>query len=164
MRCEADAKSTGERCRRSAKTGYNVCRVHGANAANPGGAPIRNTHAVKHGAYETLMRERMGEEDAAIFDRVSVDPVLSGALRIIRYKILRLIGDVDQNVHGKEKTWTVKADELEKNRAIAYLVSEERKLVKEMQGGTEDDPIDEVVKMWKAGLDAESVRESRPIP
>ena len=105
--------------------------MHGAFA----GAPDGNDNALKHGAYETLMRGRLAEEDREAFDAVSVEPTLAAELRIIRYKILRLLGGVSQNVHGKSGTWTVRADDFEKARGLALLVSEARKLVKEMQGG-----------------------------
>ncbi len=135
MNCKAKAKTTGERCKNAPVSGYEVCRMHGANAKNPGGGPRpQNRNAVTHGAFETLMRERLGGSERAAFDSVPVDPILLGELRILRYKLLRLIGEVDQNVHGKDVTWTVKADDFEKARGIALVVGEIRKLVKEMQG------------------------------
>ena len=62
--CTAKAKSTGERCRRWAVKGSNVCRLHGAGgdrsrAGRPkgqtktgGGSPPKGSrNALKHGAY-----------------------------------------------------------------------------------------------------------------
>lgn len=129
-------------CRRPAgwgtgHPGDGRCKLHGGSstgARNQTG----NTNAVTHGAYETLMRERLPESERAAFDAMSVDTSLEAALRIVRFKLLRLIGDVDQNVHGKDSTWQVKADDIEKGRAVAYLVDAERKLVKEMQGGSDE--------------------------
>lgn len=160
MRCTAKAKSTGERCRRSAKAGFEVCRVHGANRGTPG-----NTHAVKHGAYGTLMRERLSENERAAFDAVSVEPALADELRILRFKLLMLVGDVDQNVHGKDATWKVKADAFEKARGIGYLAGEIRKLVKDMNEVGEADPLlEEIAREWEAGMRSEGKlgAESQP--
>lgn len=132
-------KKNGEPCGQAAgwgtaHAGTGKCKMHGGASTGPKN-PNTRRNAVKHGAYETLMRERLPEAERAIFDAVSVEPALAAELRIVRYKILRLIGEVSQNVHGKAGTWTVKADDFEKGRGIALLVSEARKLVKEMQGG-----------------------------
>ena len=154
-RCKANSKRSGKRCKNPPVRGAEVCRMHGATAGAPGG----NANALRHGAYETLMRERLPEDQRAAFDAVTVDVSLAAALRIVRFKILRIIGDVKLNVHGKDRTWLADADEFEKGKALAVLIAEERKLVKEMQGGTEDDPIEDIVKRWKAGMDAESVSE-----
>lgn len=164
MRCKSYARTTGEQCRNAPVTGYEVCRMHGANKENTGGAPEGNGNAVTHGAYETLMRERLPEEERAAFDAVTVDPSLQAALRIVRYKILRLIGAIDVNVHGKDSTWQVKADDIEKGRALAYLVDAERKLVKEMQGGGEDDPLAAMVRDWEEGMRSEGALEDGPKP
>ena len=50
-RCIAKAKRSGERCKNPAVKGYTVCRVHGANPKNPGGAPKKNLHALVHGCF-----------------------------------------------------------------------------------------------------------------
>lgn len=156
MRCSAKAKSTGEQCRRHAKAGFNVCRVHGANEQNPGGAPVGNANAVKHGAYETLMRERLPEEQRGEFDVVSVEPSLEAELRILRFKLFRLVGEVTQNVHGKDGTWTVTADDFEKARGIALIAGEIRKMVKDMKDvGGQDDPLAALVADWEAGMRSE---------
>ena len=160
MRCKSNSKRSGDRCKNNAVRGKEVCRMHGAAA----GAPSGNVNAATHGAYETLMRERLGESERVAFDAVPVDPVLSGELRILRYKLLRLIGEVDQNVHGKDVTWTVKADAFEKARGIALVAGEIRKLVKEMQGGGEDDPLAALVKDWEEGMRSEGQLERRPEP
>ncbi|MDP8240533.1 MAG: hypothetical protein P9X24_15685 [Candidatus Hatepunaea meridiana] len=50
-RCTAKAKRSGERCKNPAVKGYAVCRVHGANPKNRGGAPKNNLHALVHGCF-----------------------------------------------------------------------------------------------------------------
>ncbi|MCZ4258138.1 hypothetical protein O4H53_21535 [Sulfitobacter sp. G21635-S1] len=41
-RCTAKAKRSGQRCRSPAKTGYTVCRMHGAGGGAPCGAAHPN--------------------------------------------------------------------------------------------------------------------------
>ncbi len=60
-RCHAKAKSTGERCKGPAVTGWAVCRVHGAG----GGAPRGQAHwNWKHGerSIEAVELRRMVNE------------------------------------------------------------------------------------------------------
>ncbi len=51
MRCKAKNKKTGERCKNPAVKGYAVCRVHGANHKNRGGAPKGSLNAMVHGCF-----------------------------------------------------------------------------------------------------------------
>ena len=130
MRCTAKAKTTGEQCKNAPVTGYEVCRMHGVNRGTPS-----NSHAVTHGAYETLMRERLPEGERAAFDAVSTEATLVAELRILRYKMLRLLGDVDQNVVAGFNVQSIKADEPTKISGIVSLADSIRKMVKDMQGG-----------------------------
>ena len=50
-RCIAKAKRSGERCKNPAVKGYSVCRVHGANSKNRGGAPKGSLNALVHGCF-----------------------------------------------------------------------------------------------------------------
>ena len=50
-RCKVVGKTTGERCKNPAVKGYDVCRMHGANPKNRGGAPKKNLHALVHGCF-----------------------------------------------------------------------------------------------------------------
>jgi hypothetical protein len=57
--CTATAKSTGERCKNPAVTGWDVCRMHGAGTPKEdatGGAPP------KHGRYAAKRRESLQEK------------------------------------------------------------------------------------------------------
>jgi len=60
-RCNATAKSTGQRCRNPSKQGWTVCRLHGAG----GGAPRGKAHPnYKHGMRSkewTDMRKQINE-------------------------------------------------------------------------------------------------------
>jgi len=64
-RCTARMKSTGERCTHPAVSGYNVCRMHGANHKNHPGPPAGNNNALKHGAY---VKKMLTDEEKAIFE------------------------------------------------------------------------------------------------
>ena len=69
QRCTAKSKSTGKRCMQPAVKGYTVCRFHGANPKNHGGAPPEkmrgNLNALKHGAY---VKKLLTDEEKAIFE------------------------------------------------------------------------------------------------
>lgn len=160
--CKAKAKSTGKQCGNGAMAGFAVCRMHGANKKNPGGAPKKNRHAQKHGTYGTLIRDALSEEDRVVYDAIDAQASLANELRVLRFKLWKLVGDVEQNVHGKDKSWVIKADDFEKGRAIAYLAGEIRKITKEMQSGSEDDPLLALVEDWKAGMEADNA--TKPIP
>ena len=78
--CTAKSKSTGNRCQNVAVTGYNVCRVHGANPNNRGGAPKGRPkppgsggpppkghfNGYKHGAYSA----RLPPEDVPLYEAI----------------------------------------------------------------------------------------------
>jgi len=50
-RCKVIGKTTGERCKNPAVRGYDVCRMHGANPKNHGGAKKKNLNALVHGCF-----------------------------------------------------------------------------------------------------------------
>ena len=60
-RCKAKAKRSGKRCQQPAVKGYDVCRVHGANPKNHGGAPKKNLNALVHGCFVDRFLKK-GEE------------------------------------------------------------------------------------------------------
>jgi hypothetical protein len=64
-RCKAKTKSTGKRCTHPAVSGYEVCRLHGANPHNHGGPPKGNTNGLIHGAY---VKKLLDEVDEKLFD------------------------------------------------------------------------------------------------
>ena len=53
-RCQATAKSTGERCGNPAMKGKRVCYIHGGRSP---GAPKKNRNAWKTGEYSESVRE-----------------------------------------------------------------------------------------------------------
>lgn len=70
-RCKARSKQRGEQCKNWAKPGWDVCRFHGAG----GGAPQRNTNAVKTGEYQSIWMDALTPEQAEVLERISLDPV-----------------------------------------------------------------------------------------
>ena len=67
QRCKAQSKRSGERCKFPVVQGYAVCRYHGANPNNPGGAPKGSHNALKHGAY---VKKLLTDEEKAIFEDI----------------------------------------------------------------------------------------------
>ncbi|MDP8257447.1 MAG: hypothetical protein P9M14_17010 [Candidatus Alcyoniella australis] len=69
-RCTARTKKNGQRCTHPAVEGYTVCRMHGANPKNHGGAPPEklrgNLNGLIHGAY---VKRILDEQDQELFDR-----------------------------------------------------------------------------------------------
>jgi len=66
LQCKAKSKRSGKRCQNPAVKGYEVCRVHGANPKNPGGAPKKNLNAVTHG---TFVDRFLKEGEVEMFNR-----------------------------------------------------------------------------------------------
>jgi len=69
--CKARMKNGGGRCTHPAVRGYTVCRMHGANPKNRGGAPPEkmrgNLNGLKHGAY---VKRLINEEDHHLFNEM----------------------------------------------------------------------------------------------
>lgn len=64
-RCTARMKKNGLRCTLPAVSGYNVCRMHGANPKNRGGGQPGNLNGMKHGAY---VKRLLDDRDREIFN------------------------------------------------------------------------------------------------
>lgn len=71
QRCKARSKQRDEQCKNWAKPGWDVCRFHGAG----GGAPQRNTNAVKTGEFQSIWMDALTPEQAEVLDRINLDPV-----------------------------------------------------------------------------------------
>jgi hypothetical protein len=63
-RCKAKSKRSGKQCKNAAVTGYDVCRIHGANPKNHGGPPENNTNALRFGAYVNRI---LDDEEKTVF-------------------------------------------------------------------------------------------------
>ena len=131
------------------------CKLHGGKSTgapkgnknairNKGGAaPPGNKNAMTHGAYETIIREKLDVDDREIFDAISDNDDLKQELKILRYKLLRLLDPIEKELvvgtpFGAERL-TIEVDEVTKAYAIEKLVDGIRKVVKDIQGGGGDD-------------------------
>lgn len=87
--CTATSKRTGERCKRFCQPGKTVCKWHGGNSP---GAPKGSKNALKHGAYETITRETLFEDEIEFINELDIDPIktLQEQIRMLRVKELRL--------------------------------------------------------------------------
>ncbi|WP_429845312.1 hypothetical protein [Brevibacillus sp. FIR094] len=83
-RCKARSKQRDEQCKNWAKPGWDVCRFHGAG----GGAPQRNTNAVKTGEHETIWYDTLDDEERQLFELINLDP-LAQANEQIRFLSIR---------------------------------------------------------------------------
>lgn len=64
-------KLRGEQCKNWSKPGWDVCRLHGAG----GGAPPRNTNAVKTGEYQSIWMDALTSEQAVVSERIDIAPI-----------------------------------------------------------------------------------------
>ena len=95
MQCKAKSKSTGERCRRYAVKGYEVCQVHGG--ATPRGIANPNT---KHGRYSKDLPTRL----AGKYKEAQADPDLlnlRSEISLVDARTAELIQQVDTGESGR---------------------------------------------------------------
>lgn len=115
--CTATSKRTGERCKRMCAPGKTVCKWHGGNS---NGAPKGNKNALKYGAYETITRETMFDDEKDFAESLSFNPLetIKEQIRILRVKELRIAKRIkaamvaereagQDNGTGKKKPGTV---------------------------------------------------------
>ena len=110
-RCTAKAKSSGERCKKWANNGWNVCRFHGAGSkSKPGGRPI------EHGRYAEAFKGKLKDKFIAanqdpypldLLPELAVQRTLLNdyvgrfeAGMILTGKDLRIISDLTNDVVG----------------------------------------------------------------
>lgn len=165
--CGAKAHGSGKPCRLPAgwgtdHPGRGRCKLHGGASH---GAPPGNKNARKHGAYETVIRDRLTPEERAIFDAVPADESLREELRVLRFKLARLLEPVEREELigvpgvGVEKA-VVQVDEVTKAKAIARLVQEIRAIVQARSGheagGAIDALVDALARSRAKAAEAES--------
>ena len=134
------------------------CKLHGG-ASN--GAPEGNQNAVKHGAYSAIIRERLSPDEQEVFDRIPTSSDLEGELRINRFKLLRLLEGLDQNLVAGFTIRKIEADELTKIEGIVKLTDSIRKLTKDMQGTDADDPLVEFLERMDEAREARKRRRRK---
>lgn len=123
--CTATAKATGQRCKRLAVDGYNVCQVHGAGSPHkgrPGGRPI------VHGRYSKHLPERLaGKFQDAMRDPNLLD--LRSEVALLDIRIGELVEALGGDVPDHE-SWSAIVGLLESRRK---LVDSEHKRMVAMQ-------------------------------
>lgn len=159
--CGAKTRSGGQ-CRHQAgwgtdHSGSGRCKLHGGKSTGPHDQ-TGNKNAVKHGIYETVIRERLDEAQQAIFDAIPSDDNLAMELRILRFKLLRLLEDVERDnaIPGPDgiELVTLKVDEVTKAYAIERLVDGIRKLVKDQRGAPNTDGLKALIDVIAASREA----------
>ncbi len=55
--CKAKSKRSGKQCQNPAISGSDVCRMHGANPKNHGGAPRENKNAMTYGIFSNDLQD-----------------------------------------------------------------------------------------------------------
>lgn len=94
-RCKATAKTTGKPCGRRGKhvcPKCGVCRSHGCNCANPGGAPEGNQNARKHGLYSQVLTEDLKPHlETALAELPEETGALGAEIALARAVVLRFL-------------------------------------------------------------------------
>ena len=127
--------------------GKGKCKLHGGASK---GAPKGNKNSRKHGAYETVIRGKLSDEEKKVYDNISAQDDLREELKILRFKLLRLLEPVEieeviGTKNGVEKV-IIKADEITKSRAIATICNNIRRIVKDMAAkGGDTSTLDDLV-------------------
>jgi len=158
--CGARTRATGgSPCRRPAgwgtdHPGSGRCKLHGGCAGPPG-----NQHTLKHGLYAQVIRERLTPQEQAVYDAIPFDQDLWEELRIIRFKILRLLEPVEREAaFGTDagvEIVTLKVDEVTKADVIRKLVAEARAIIKDLKDtGQDDGSLDDLLKALAASRKA----------
>lgn len=151
--CGAKAKQTGQPCRRPAgwgtsHPGTGRCKLHGGCSTGPKDNR-GNKNARTHGVYETIIRDRLTEEEQAVFDAISADPKMDQELKILRFKLLRLLDPVEKEmVIGTElgpEVVTLKVDEVTKAYAIEKLIDGIRKIVKDTKEALKVEDVVQII-------------------
>lgn len=100
--CTATSKRSGERCKRMCAPGKKVCKWHGGNSK---GAPKGSKNALKHGAYEKIVRETLFDDEIEFADSIEIDPIatLKEQIRMLRVKELRIAKRMKQAMQAERE-------------------------------------------------------------
>lgn len=96
--CKARSKQTGERCKRYAKPGYDVCHYHGARGGAPPEKLQGNKNAVKTGEHETIWMDTLDEQERVLFHAVDTDVLkqIDEELRLITIRERRMLQRIER--------------------------------------------------------------------
>lgn len=96
LQCTATSKRSDRRCKRAPTAGYAVCRSHGANPSNPGGAPLGNKHALVTGQYEAIWLDQLEADERALYARIDSDALaqLAEEIRLTTIRERRMLARI----------------------------------------------------------------------
>jgi hypothetical protein len=101
-------------------------------------AAMGNKNARKHGMFEKVVVERMTPEEREKFEAIGDERDLRTELRILRYKLLRLLDPVERAQivslgEGAQEIQMIEIDEVTKAYAIEKLTDGIRKILRDMK-------------------------------
>lgn len=122
--CTAKSKQSGDRCKRHASPGHNVCHIHGGKT--PSGMALPQT---KHGRYSKHLPTRLGERyEAALSDPDLL--ALRDEIALTDAEVARILDSLDEEPPEdleERKHWQ-KTIEANRDRTQS-LIEQRRKLV-----------------------------------
>ncbi len=104
-RCKAKSKTTGQRCKNFVVPGYKVCRFHGANPNNHGGAPKGNKNALKTGEKEVIWYDKLTPEEKELYHGIDTDNIqqLDEEIRLLSIRERRMLERIQDVLDGWEE-------------------------------------------------------------
>lgn len=105
--CKAKSKRSGERCKKHALKGKNVCKIHGGKSI---GSQKGNKHALKTGLRESISLETMTLEEIDYARNIILNPIqiLEEQLRVLKVRELRIMKRIKSIIVGEALIDTVK--------------------------------------------------------
>lgn len=88
--CSARSKRTGERCKKKAMRGKNVCMFHGGKSISP---PKGNKRALKTGEHEKILLDTLDIEEKRYYQTIKPDPIeeCEEKIKILKVRELRMM-------------------------------------------------------------------------
>lgn len=124
--CTAQSKQSGERCKRHASHGHNVCHIHGGKT--PSGMALPQT---THGRYSKHLPARLGERyEAALKDPDLL--ALNHEIAITDAQISELLAQVEENepeTDNNEERVVWRVNQAAIRRDVQGLIEGRRRLV-----------------------------------
>jgi hypothetical protein len=147
--CGAKKHNSTDTCARPAgwgttHPGTGRCKLHGGCNTGPkdrekmSKAAMGNKNGRKHGMFEKIVVENMSPEEREKFEKIGDDRDLKTELKILRYKLMRLLDPVERaqivNLgEGEQEIQMIEIDEVTKAYAIERLIDGIRKVMRDMK-------------------------------
>lgn len=173
--CGAKKHNSEDTCARPAgwgteHAGTGRCKLHGGCNTGPkdrekmSRAAMGNKNGRKHGMFEKIVAEKLTPEERVIFDSIGDDRDLKTELKILRFKLLRLLSPVERaqivNLgEGEQEIQMIEVDEITKAYAIERLTDGIRKILRDMK-----DTDDEHDSFEKLLVQIAAMRAQRAAP